>query len=72
MQPNRYPAEGYVSRKDVIIRCRKCWEDVRIQKQSEEVPPCPKCGKQETYVHAIVTKYQPKGRRASRGSTSSG
>lgn len=42
------------SRRRVVIRCRKCWEDVAIQSGADPVLPCPKCNKEETYVHALL------------------
>jgi hypothetical protein len=39
----------------MIVRCRKCWKDVAVQKSTEPLKPCPDCGKAETYFHAVVT-----------------
>lgn len=49
---------GRTTKKRVLIRCRCCWVDVAIVKESEAVPTCPLCGKKTTYVHA---KINPRG-----------
>lgn len=44
----------------VNIRCRKCWQDVKQQREFEAVEPCPLCGKPETYIHSLVpAPYNP-------------
>jgi predicted RNA-binding Zn-ribbon protein involved in translation (DUF1610 family) len=40
----------------MIIRCRQCWVDIRIQREGSELPACPHCGQAETYEHAYVVK----------------
>jgi hypothetical protein len=44
----------------MIVRCRKCWVDVAIQRADKPVQPCPKCGAAETYFHAMVTQQGKK------------
>jgi hypothetical protein len=41
----------------VLIRCRKCWENVAVQKAGATLGNCPTCGKPETYIHAKVGRY---------------
>lgn len=42
--------------KTVVIRCRKCWADVALQKEDAPLPNCSECGLPETYRHGYVPK----------------
>lgn len=62
----------------MIVRCRKCWDDVAELKvragKTPVIPKCPKCGKAETYIHARkVTGSKPlRDQEADDGSTGPG
>lgn len=48
----------------MVVRCRKCWADVAIQRDTDPIAPCPLCGKAETYFHAMLPgkpKEKPDG-----------
>lgn len=55
--------------KEVIIRCRKCWEDVAVQKETDPVQRCPRCGRKQTYVHAVVPKDKKKEKEEKKGAS---
>lgn len=44
----------------VVIRCRKCWVNVAIQKDHEPLGKCPICGSKELYVHATLKSASKK------------
>jgi protein-arginine kinase activator protein McsA len=65
--------------KKMIVRCRKCWEDVAVvvvrAGKKTELGVCPKCGRDETYIHARVmtaTKRLRDQEAEEYGSTGSG
>lgn len=60
------------SSRKMVVRCRKCWQDVAVLPDNEPLPECPLCKQPETYHHAVAIQIKKKLLEVADGTATSG